>query len=119
MPFVCLFYLGFNMAFNTLCHITTGSFMGRGNQYIQLVKFLYCKLPTNGKQLPAFILEVGPGFELPSRGWEWRMLPLCHPPSPPPPPQKKKKKKKKKPFVLKRLYCITLQFCAGYICAQN
>ena len=27
------------------------SFMGRGNQYIQLVKVLYCKLPTIGKQL--------------------------------------------------------------------
>ena len=35
-------------------HISTGSFMDRGNQYIQLVKVLYCKLPTNGKQLPAF-----------------------------------------------------------------
>ena len=41
-------------------HITTGNFMGRGNQYIQLVKVLYCKLPTNGKQLPAFPLEVDP-----------------------------------------------------------
>ena len=39
-------------------HITTGSWKGRGNQYIQLVKVLYCKLPTNGKQLPAFPLEV-------------------------------------------------------------
>ena len=38
----------------------TGSWKGRGNQYIQLVKVLYCKLPTNGKQLPAFPLEVGP-----------------------------------------------------------
>ena len=28
-----------------------GSFMGRGNQYIQLVKVLYCKLPTISKQL--------------------------------------------------------------------
>ena len=42
-----------------------GSFMGRGNQYIQLVKVLYCKLLTNGKQLPAFPLEVGPGTEPP------------------------------------------------------
>ena len=41
-------------------HITTGSKKGRGNQYIQLVKVLYCKLPTNGKQLPAFPLEVEP-----------------------------------------------------------
>ena len=39
----------------------SGSFMGRGNQYIQLVKVLYCKLPANGKQLPAFPLEVGAG----------------------------------------------------------
>ena len=33
--------------------ITMGSFVGRGNQYIQLVKVLYCKLPTIDKQLPA------------------------------------------------------------------
>ena len=36
----------------------TGSFVGRGNQYIQLVKVLYCKLPTIGKQLPTFSNEV-------------------------------------------------------------
>ena len=46
-------------------HITTGSFMGRGNQYIQLVKVLYCKLLSKGKQLPAFPLEVGPGIQTP------------------------------------------------------
>ena len=43
-------------------HITTGSWKGRGNQYIQLVRVLYCKLPTNGKQLPAFPLEAVPGI---------------------------------------------------------
>ena len=32
----------------------TDNFMGRGNQYIQLVKVLYCKLPTIGKQLATF-----------------------------------------------------------------
>ena len=35
----------------------TGSFMGRGNQYTQLVKVLYHKLPTIGKQLPTFPLD--------------------------------------------------------------
>ena len=35
----------------------TGSWKGRGNQYIEFVRVLYCKLPTNGKQLPAFPLE--------------------------------------------------------------
>ena len=39
-------------------HITTGSWKGRGNQYIQFIRVLYCKLPTNGKQLPAFPLEA-------------------------------------------------------------
>ena len=39
-------------------HITMGSFMGRGNQYIQLVKVLYCKLLPIGKQLPAFPHKV-------------------------------------------------------------
>ena len=32
-------------------HITTDSWKDRGNQYIQFVRVLYCKLPTNGKQL--------------------------------------------------------------------
>ena len=39
-------------------HITTGCWKGRGNQYIEFVRVLYCKLPTNGKQLPAFPLEA-------------------------------------------------------------
>ena len=42
-------------------HVTTGSFVGRGNQYLQLVKVLYCKLPIIGKQLRTF--PLGPGFE--------------------------------------------------------
>ena len=39
-----------------------GSWKGGGNRYIQLVKVLYCKLPTIGKQLPTFPYN-GPGFE--------------------------------------------------------
>ena len=35
----------------------TGSWKGRGNQYIEFARVVYCKLPTNGKQLPAFPLE--------------------------------------------------------------
>ena len=37
-----------------------GNLKGRGNQYIQFVRVLYCKLPTSGKQLPAFPLEAVP-----------------------------------------------------------
>ena len=59
-------------------HITMGSRKGRGNQYTQLVKVLYCKLPTNGKQLPAFPLEAVPGTEAWPQRWETRVLPLCH-----------------------------------------
>ena len=51
-------------------HITTGSWKGRGNQYIQCVRVLYCKLPTNGKQLPAFPLEAVPGTEPRPQRWE-------------------------------------------------
>ena len=40
----------------------TGSWMDRGNQYIQFVRVLYCKLPANGKQLPAFPLEAVRGY---------------------------------------------------------
>ena len=59
-------------------HIKTGSWKGRGNQYIQFVRVLYCKLPTNGKQLPAFPLEAVPGTEPRPQRWEARVLPLCH-----------------------------------------
>ena len=59
-------------------HITTGSCKGRGNQYIQFVRVLYCKLPTHGKQLPAFPLEAMPGIEPRPQRWEARVLPLCH-----------------------------------------
>ena len=55
-----------------------GRWKGRGNQYIQFVKVLYCKLPTNGKQLPAFPLEAVPGTEPRPQRWEARVLPLCH-----------------------------------------
>ena len=53
------------------------SFMIIANQYIWLVKVLYSKLPTNGKQLPAFPLEFEPGFKLGSQRWEATVLPLC------------------------------------------
>ena len=61
-------YFGFYVAFNTTGYITTGSWKGRGNQYIQFVRVLYCKLPTNGKQLPAFPLETVRGSNPGLRG---------------------------------------------------
>ena len=43
-------YLFFSRRFqNCTGHMLTDSWEGRGKQYIQLVKVLYCKLPTNGK----------------------------------------------------------------------
>ena len=59
-------------------HITMGSWKGGGNQYIQFVRVLYCKLPTNGKQLPAFPLEAVPGTEARPQRWKVRVLPPCH-----------------------------------------
>ena len=47
-------------------HITTGSWKGRGNQYIEFARVVYCKLPTNGKQLPAFPLKDVTGIEPPT-----------------------------------------------------
>ena len=44
-------------------HITTGSWKGRGNQYIEFARVLYYKLPTNGKQLPAFPHRALTGIE--------------------------------------------------------
>ena len=84
-PFVKAIVYLFIYLFGVLCHfqhctghITTGSWKGRGNQYIQFVRVLYCKLPTNGKQLPAFPLEAVPGIEPRPQRWEERVLPLCH-----------------------------------------
>ena len=43
-------------------HIIMASFMSRGNQYIHLVKVLYCKLQTISKKL-THSLTWGSGFE--------------------------------------------------------
>ena len=52
-----------------------GSFMGRGNQDIQLVKFLYYKLPTNGKKLPPPSHSVR-GLNHQLQRWDASVLPL-------------------------------------------
>ena len=57
-------------------HIMTGSFVARGNQYTQLVKVLYCKLPTMGKQLPTFPHKVRGVNRQPQR-WEASVLQHC------------------------------------------
>ena len=59
-------------------HITTGSWKGRENQYIEFARVVYCKLPTDGKQLPAFPLTTMTGIEPRPQRWEARVLPLCH-----------------------------------------
>ena len=75
---IYLFIWGLRRFQHCTGHITMGSWKGRGNQYIQFVRVLYCKLPTNGKQLPAFPLEAMPGTEPWPQRWEARVLPLCH-----------------------------------------
>ena len=77
IDFVCLF--GVLRRFQHCTgHITTGSWKGRGNQYIEFARVVYCKLPTNGKQLPAFPLTAMTGIEPRPQRWEARVLPLCH-----------------------------------------
>ena len=49
-----------------------GSFVGRRIHTVG-VKVLYCKLLTNGKQLPAFPLEAVLGTEPRSQRWEARV----------------------------------------------
>ena len=56
-------------------HITMGNFVGRGNQYIQFIKVLYCKLLTIDKQLPTFPHKVW-GLNHQPRRWETNVLPL-------------------------------------------
>ena len=70
--FVCLF--GVLRRFQHCTgHITMGSWKGRGNQYIEFARVVYCKLPTNGKQLPAFPLTAMTGIEPRPQRWEARV----------------------------------------------
>ena len=74
-PLPALVYLGFLCHFQHCTgHITTGSWKGRRNQYIEFVSVLYCKLLTNGKQLPAFLLEAVMGIK--PRPQRWEALPV-------------------------------------------
>ena len=79
MTNIVFYLLGFLRRFQHCTgHITTGSWKGRGNQYIEFARVLYCKLPTNGKQLPAFPHKALTGIEPRPQRWEARVLPLCH-----------------------------------------
>ena len=55
-------------------HIMMGSFVVRRNQYIQLVKVLYCQLQTIGKHLPTFPHKVQ-GLNCRPQRWEAHVLP--------------------------------------------
>ena len=73
-------YLGFYVAFNTV-QVISRRVVGRAEetmQYIEFTRVLYCKLPTNGKQLPAFPHKALMGIEPRPQRWEARVLPLCH-----------------------------------------
>ena len=50
-------------------------FVGRGNKQIQLVKVLYCKLPTIGKKLSTF---PNKGMNHPPQRLEVSVLPLYY-----------------------------------------
>ena len=72
LEFIYLFYLFGVLRHFQHCigHITMGSWKGRGNQYIEFARVVYCKLPTNGKQLPAFPLKAVMGIEPRPQRWE-------------------------------------------------
>ena len=76
--YIYLFGVWVYFGFGCTEHITTGRWKGRGNQYVQFVRVLYSKPPTNGKQLPAFPHEAVPGIEPRPQRWDARVLPLCH-----------------------------------------
>ena len=54
-----------------------GSFVGGGNQYIQLVEVLYCKLKQISKQLPTFPHRVQ-GLNYRPLRCEGNVLPMHH-----------------------------------------
>ena len=62
--FILFIYLRFYVAFNTVQVISRRVVgMAEETSTFSTSGFLYCKLPTNGKQLPAFPLEAMPGIE--------------------------------------------------------
>ena len=76
-----LFSYLFGVLTSLSTHCISRRVVGRAEEtsaYSWCVKVLHCKLPTNGKQLPAFPLEIGPGTEPRPQRWEARVLPLCH-----------------------------------------
>ena len=68
-------YLGFYVAFNTV-QVISRRVVGRAEEPSTYSS--YCKLSTNGKQLPAFPHEAVPGIEPRPQRWEARVLTLCH-----------------------------------------
>ena len=74
--FYLFIYSGFYIAFNTV-QVILRRVVGRAEETSTFSSpgFLYCKLPTNGKQLPAFPLEAVPGIEPRPQRWEARVLP--------------------------------------------
>ena len=60
--------------------ITMVNFMGRGNEYIQLLKVMYCKLPTIDKGLKTFIsgLYFRSILQTGDQMWETSLLLLHH-----------------------------------------
>ena len=61
-------------------HITSDSFIARGNQYIELVKVLYCKLPTKASNYQLSHLRSGGDLNSDLRGESVTNLPLWPPP---------------------------------------
>ena len=55
----------------------TSSFVCKGNQCTELVKVLYCKLPTISKQLPTFPHKDQGSKRRPQR-WEACLLLVAH-----------------------------------------
>ena len=91
--FVSRMTLGFSLVdqnpfqhflFSVLCkiqdfigYVVMGSWKGRGKHYIQLLKILWCKLPTNRKQLSAFHMRSSWDSNSDLRGGR-RVLSLCY-----------------------------------------
>ena len=75
--FFLFIHLGFYVTFNTV-QVISRWVVGRTEETSTYSSLGFCKLSTNGKQLPAFPHEAMPGIEPRPQTWEARVLPLCH-----------------------------------------
>ena len=114
-PSVPCFIWGFTSLSTLYRYITTGSWKGRGIQYIQFARVLYCKLPTDGKQLPAFPHKALTGIEPRPQRWEAPEEQLAYSTIPEKAYSHSKVPSTTSPFLVEKIMPSTAGLCTPFV----